>query len=118
MTIFPKEFNVKVLIQDALDRKIIWHVYFDLTRRKKLLIIDVQSTETRIYFVHTEGIFIMQNLTCHETRWYLFHEARLSYLRCFVSYEQTCMNNFVYVCRHSLFGICCDDKLRGTMKRA
>lgn len=76
--------------------------------------------ETRIYFIHIEGIFIMQNLTCHETRWYLFHEARLSYLRCFVSYEQTCMNNLVYVCRHSLFGICCDDKLRSvcTMKRA
>lgn len=27
--------------------------------------------ETRIYFIHIEGIFIMQNLTCHETRWYL-----------------------------------------------
>lgn len=37
MTIFPKEFNIKVLIQDALDRKIIWHVYFWFDSEKKVI---------------------------------------------------------------------------------
>lgn len=37
MTIFPKEFNIKVLIQDALDRKIIWHVHFWFDSEKKVI---------------------------------------------------------------------------------